>query len=145
MRQSRPSPNHAPRDWFVIIFDALVIPKVERSLYQLTLAAIFFVGAISSSLAAERVTASEMREQMQYRGFSVKRPPAGWYLNQGEQVDVGNVTTYTFSDLTSGSTYHCVVKAYNAAGKESLPSNEISFSVSRSASRPKPDSANLGH
>jgi hypothetical protein len=25
-------------------------------------------------------------------------------------------------------------KAYNAAGKESLPSNEISFSVSRSAS-----------
>ena len=62
-----------------------------------------------------------------------------------KSVDVGNVTTHTFSDLTSGSTYYCVVKAYNAAGKESLASNEISFCVSRSASRPQPDSANLGH
>ena len=63
-----------------------MIPKVERSLYQLTLAAILFVGAISNSLAADRVTASEMRGRMQYRGFSVKRPPAGWYLNQREQT-----------------------------------------------------------
>jgi fibronectin type 3 domain-containing protein len=47
-------------------------------------------------------------------------------------VDVGNVTTYTFSDLLPGKTYYCVVTAYNAAGKEGSRSNEISFRVSRS-------------
>ena len=47
-------------------------------------------------------------------------------------VDVGNVTTYTFSDLLPGKTYYCAVTAYNAAGKEGSRSNEISFRVSRS-------------
>jgi hypothetical protein len=62
-----------------------------------------------------------------------------------KSVDVGNVTTYTFSNLSPGTTYHCVVTAYNAEGKETLPSNEISFSVSKSAARPKPASASLNH
>jgi fibronectin type 3 domain-containing protein len=47
-------------------------------------------------------------------------------------VDVGNVTTCTFSDLLPGKTYYCVVTAYNAAGNEGSRSNEISFRVSRS-------------
>jgi len=47
-------------------------------------------------------------------------------------VDVGNVTTYTFSSLVPGKTYYCVVTAYDAAGKEGSPSNEISFRVSPS-------------
>jgi len=45
-------------------------------------------------------------------------------------VDVGKVTTYTLSNLIPGKTYYCVVTAYNAAGNESPPSNEISFTVS---------------
>jgi hypothetical protein len=60
-----------------------------------------------------------------------------------ESVDVGNVTTYTFPDLAPGKTYYCVIRAYNAAGKESLPSNEISFSVPKSPARAKPASTNL--
>ena len=47
-------------------------------------------------------------------------------------ADVGNVTTHAFSDLIPGNTYYCVVTAYNAAGKEGLRSNEISFRVSPS-------------
>jgi fibronectin type 3 domain-containing protein len=47
-------------------------------------------------------------------------------------VDVGNVTTYTFSDLIPGKMYYCVVSAYEAPGKEGPRSNEISFRVSTS-------------
>jgi hypothetical protein len=55
-------------------------------------------------------------------------------------VDVGNVTSYTFANLIPGKTYYCVVTAYNASGKESLPSNEISFTTSPSTRRPKSSS-----
>jgi hypothetical protein len=52
--------------------------------------------------------------------------------NYANVVDVGNVTTYTLSNLVSGKTYYCVVTAYNAAGRESPHSNEITFTVSQS-------------
>jgi fibronectin type 3 domain-containing protein len=48
-------------------------------------------------------------------------------------IDAGKLTTYKISNLIAGKTYYCVVTAYNAAGKESPPSNEISFTVSPSA------------
>ena len=47
-------------------------------------------------------------------------------------VDVGKLTTYKISNLIPGKTYYCVVTAYDARGKESPPSNEISFTVSPS-------------
>jgi len=33
-----------------------------------------------------------------------------------ETIDVGNVTTYTISNLIAGKRYYFVVTAYNAAG-----------------------------
>lgn len=60
--------------------------------------------------------------------------------NYSRFVDVGNVTTYTFTNLIPGETYYCVVTAYNASGKESGPSNEISFTTSPSTRRPKSSS-----
>jgi fibronectin type 3 domain-containing protein len=67
-------------------------------------------------------------------------------LNSGRDyarlVTVGNVTSYTFSNLIPGKTYYCIVTAYDAAGKESPASNEISFTVSASArTGPKPTPA----
>lgn len=53
--------------------------------------------------------------------------------NYSRLVDVGNVTTYTLSDLIPGQVYYCVVTAYSAASKGSPPSNEISFTVPPSA------------
>src|SRR6516164_2199861 len=50
--------------------------------------------------------------------------------NYSRIIDVGKVTTYKISNLIPGRTYYCVVTAYDAAGKESPPSNEISFTVS---------------
>ncbi len=46
-----------------------------------------------------------------------------------EIIDVGNVTTTTVPGLDAGLTYYFVVTAYNAAGLESDPSNEVSYTV----------------
>ncbi len=42
--------------------------------------------------------------------------------------DVGNVTSYAFTGLSSTTVYYCAVKAYNASGLVSGFSSEISFS-----------------
>ncbi|MFZ3137393.1 MAG: fibronectin type III domain-containing protein, partial [Thermodesulfovibrionales bacterium] len=49
--------------------------------------------------------------------------------NYTQNIDVGNVTTYTFSNLTNGSTYIFVATAYNTARIESSYSNEVSKSI----------------
>src|SRR2546428_13575063 len=46
-------------------------------------------------------------------------PSSGHYT---QQIDVGNTTAATVSDLANG-TYFFVVKAYNTAALQSLPSN----------------------
>ena len=46
-----------------------------------------------------------------------------------EIIDVGNVTTNTVTGLEDGLTYYFVVTAYNTAGLESDPSNEVSNTV----------------
>lgn len=43
--------------------------------------------------------------------------------------DVGKKTTCKISNLIVGKKYYFVVAAYNARGRESLPSNECSFVV----------------
>lgn len=49
--------------------------------------------------------------------------------NYTQGINVGNTTTATLSNLTQGSTYFVVATAYNTAALESLPSNEIVFTV----------------
>jgi Viral BACON domain len=41
----------------------------------------------------------------------------------------GGVTTYTATGLQVGTTYYFVITAYDSAGNESLPSNEVSKSI----------------
>jgi hypothetical protein len=60
---------------------------------------------------------------------------AGYHLlygpssgNYSQQIDVGNTTTATVSNLADG-TYFFAVTAYNTALAESLPSNEVSATV----------------
>lgn len=43
--------------------------------------------------------------------------------------DAGNQTTASVTELVAGKTYYFVVTAYDAAGNESLPSNEVSFTA----------------
>jgi uncharacterized protein YciI len=47
--------------------------------------------------------------------------------NYTQTSALGKTTTATISNLKSGSTYYCVVTAYNANGVDSAPSNEVSY------------------
>jgi hypothetical protein len=44
-------------------------------------------------------------------------------------TSLGNTTTATVSNLVSGVTYYYVVTAYNSAGVDSPPSNEVSYTA----------------
>lgn len=54
------------------------------------------------------------------------------------RADVGNVTSATISNLTEGVTYYFVAVAYTADGVESLPSNEVAYSVPTSPTNAAP-------
>lgn len=47
-------------------------------------------------------------------------------IKYNETIDVGNVTTYTVSNLSSDTTYYFAVTAYNRNGNESEFSEEVS-------------------
>jgi Fibronectin type III domain len=59
-------------------------------------------------------------------GYNVKVGTASGLYSR--IITVGNVTSYTVDQLTTGTTYYFSVTAYNSAG-ESLPSNEVSKSI----------------
>ena len=46
-----------------------------------------------------------------------------------ERIDAGDQTSVTITGLTVGVTYYFAVTAYTAIGTESLPSNEIAYTV----------------
>ena len=106
--------------WAILLGAALIIP----SFGQLELN----TSAITSSTATLRWNKSTDRDVKGYR-LHCGLISGGRY---SRFVDVGNVTTYTLSNLIPGKTYYCVVTTYNASGKEGPPSNEISFTISQS-------------
>jgi hypothetical protein len=53
-------------------------------------------------------------------------------------TEVGNATTTAVSNLGAGTTYFFAVTAYNTAGLESPPSNQISYTVPLSSPTPTP-------
>jgi hypothetical protein len=64
---------------------------------------------------------------------------AGYELSYGESsgsysssVDVGNTTTTSLTHLVEGKTYYFVVSAYDTAGMKSLPSSEVSHTITSS-------------
>jgi hypothetical protein len=57
-----------------------------------------------------------------------------------QEIDVGNMTATLVSNLKEGRTYFFAVTAYNTAA-ESLPSNEVSYTVPVSRATPAPAAA----
>jgi hypothetical protein len=87
---------------------------------------LFFLG--TSLLSAQPVTlAWDPNGEADLGGYRVRYGQTSGSYTQS--VDVGNVTTATLLDLQPGVTYYIVVTAYNTAGLESLPSNEVSFTT----------------
>jgi hypothetical protein len=58
-------------------------------------------------------------------------------------VDVGNVTSYTLSNLTIGATYYTAATAYTTDGLESTYSNEVMFTVPSCTYSISPSSASF--
>ncbi len=59
--------------------------------------------------------------------------PPGGYTNN---VNVGNVTSYTFNNLTNGQTYYFSVTAYDTSNNESGCSSEVSKVISATDTTP---------
>jgi hypothetical protein len=86
------------------------------------------VGSFSPAHAAQSVTLAWNRD--------TDPTVVGYRLHDGTSsgnytrtIEVGNTTTATVSNLTAGQTYYFAVTAYNAVGRESLPSNQVSFTA----------------
>jgi len=116
---------NVPRErcfWIVLLGAALIAPSFVQAAGSAN------APTLTSTTVTVRWNKSPSRDVKGYRlhcGLT-----SGRYY--ARLVNVGNVTSYTFSNLIPGKTYYCVVTAYNAAGKESPPSNEISFTASKS-------------
>jgi hypothetical protein len=55
------------------------------------------------------------------------------------RVNMGNQTTGTCSNLLTGRTYYFVVTAYNSTGLESLPSDQVVYTVPSMGTKPARD------
>ena len=75
----------------------------------------------TASLTWSPVTGTNLAGYKVYMGTA-----SGRY---GTPLDVGNVTSYTVSNLAAGTTYFFVVSSYSSSGSESPYSNEVSKSI----------------
>jgi Fibronectin type III domain/Bacterial Ig domain len=101
----------------------IIFPRWIK-VFWLTLSLLF--GSFSFVQAAQNVTlAWDPSPDSTVTGYQLQYgTSSGIYTTT---IDVGNSTTATVSNLTSGTTYFFVVTAYNAASLISPPSNEASF------------------
>lgn len=100
-----------------------------------------FAGSATVSWNAN--TESDLAGYKVYYGTSPRSGtcPTGGYPNV---VNVGNVTTYTFSSLTDGATYYFSVTAYDTSGNESTCSTEVSKAIPADTTSPTISSVSAG-
>jgi chitodextrinase len=75
----------------------------------------------TATLAWDAVTAPSLSGYRLYYGTA----PRTYIQSAGAGVDVGNVTTFTVTGLSSGTRYFFAATAYDTAGNESGYSNEV--------------------
>jgi len=116
------TPNHYPP-----LTDCLHAPRrgagisLSRLLACLLLLTCAAVAEPGASLEWDANTEPDIKGYRLYYG-----PASGNYTRS---LDAGNNTTADLPELVAGLTYYFVVTAYNEAGLESPPSNEVVFTI----------------
>ena len=87
----------------------------------------FWLFAVSNCVAANVQLAWNANTESNLAGYKIYYGTSSANLNSS--VNAGNVTTYTVTGLTLGTTYYFAATAYNTAGSESGFSNIISTTV----------------
>ena len=106
--------------------------QIRLSSPQLLMVLLLLLASSPSVLAADVSLAWDANSEPDLAGYKIYYGNAsGTY---GSLIIIGNVTTYTVTNLAPG-TYYFVVAAYNSAGLESGYSNEVFATVSAAASR----------
>ena len=102
--------------------------SVLTSTITLVSGIILFLSLASQTKATGSATLQwDQNPEPDIAGYRLFYGPASGSYDQ--QIDVGNTTASTVSNLADGGTYFFVVTAYNTAGMQSLPSNEVSATV----------------
>ena len=118
----RPMAQRSPKRMFM---DYRLRPGARAVRVVLLSAVTLIIGAVLS--AGEVTLAWDPNSEPDLAGYRLYH---GLQTGQYDHIiDVGNVTTKTVTDLEAGLTYYFVVTAYNTAGLESDPSNEVSYTV----------------
>jgi hypothetical protein len=100
---------------------ALSVSRRVPRLIALIVAAIFLAPVTAS--AGRLDLTWDPSPDTSVTGYVIYYGTAAGVYNQS--VDVGNRVTYALEGVTEGITYYLVVRAYNAAGDFSPPSNEV--------------------
>jgi hypothetical protein len=131
----------------IVMGDQLMIRNRRLALAILASTASLFAGCDNSTSPPVAVaTPTPHPETLSWYAVALTNLPntkvVGYKIHIGvvpqtytSTVDVGNTTSWTITGLAPDRTYWAVVKAYNAAGVESGPSNEIQFTTAPSQAR----------
>jgi len=85
------------------------------------------LGLAGNLFAATATVAWNANTETDLAGYKVHYgTTAGSY---GTTIDVGNVTSYTVSGLTAGTTYHFAVSAYDTSGNQSALSSDVPTAI----------------
>ncbi|MGB9700611.1 MAG: InlB B-repeat-containing protein [Thermodesulfobacteriota bacterium] len=97
---------------------------IAKFIFQLSCFFIIYYLFLSIASAAQIKIAWDPNTESDLAGYKVYYGTSSG--NYGTPINVGNVTTYTISDLTAGQTYYIAVTAYDTYNNESDYSNEVS-------------------
>ena len=80
----------------------------------------------AANLSWDPVTAANLSGYRVYYGTT----PAAYFQQAGRGLDAGNINSYAATGLTKGTRYYFAVAAYDAAGLDSIYSNEVCRDIS---------------
>src|ERR1700726_4192690 len=98
--------------------------------------AVLICGAFGSRAAADVTLVWDTDSDPNIVGYHLYSGTTSGVYTQ--EMEVGNSTATSLSNLAGGTTYFFVVTAYNAAAVESVPSNEVSYTAPLSTASPTP-------